>query len=127
VDELQLAGLGGQGIGDFADAMPNEVHHGGTGEVEIAIAVVVPQVHAFAANRAWENSVEGAVQQSGTRFGGDLGDHASDYGTGRVEVSKGQTQRSSQPRIPRMDADDYMTCSGMSVTSVVRRRAEVSF
>ncbi len=70
VNELQLRGLLGHGGGNFGHAVADEVDGGGSGEIEILVAVGVPDVDAFAANSGGEIFAEGSAENGGTGWDG---------------------------------------------------------
>ena len=54
VNELQLRSLLSHRLRDFGDAMADEIHGGGAGEIHTAITVRVPNVNAFASYCEWK-------------------------------------------------------------------------
>ena len=70
VDELQLRGLLGHGGGNFGHAVSDEVDGGGAGEIEIPVAVGVPDVDAFAAHGRGEILAEGSAENGRTGLDG---------------------------------------------------------
>jgi hypothetical protein len=50
VDEVKTPGLRGHGGRDFCEAVSDEVDCGGAGEVEIFVAVGIPEIEALAAH-----------------------------------------------------------------------------
>ena len=50
VNELQLPPLFRHRGGDLLHAVSNKIHCGGAGKVEVAFAIGIPHVHAFAAD-----------------------------------------------------------------------------
>ncbi|SRR6266567_2969760 len=73
VDKFELRGLLRHGGGNFRHTMADEVDCGGSGEIEIFVAVGVPYVDAFAANGCGKVFAEGAAKNCGTRENGGGG------------------------------------------------------
>lgn len=81
VGELKLPGLRRHCGGDLGNAVSNEVHCGGAREVEISLAVRIPDVSAFAADGGGKVLTKGAMERSGAG-------HESDYRATVRVVSK---------------------------------------
>ena len=67
VDELQLPGLLRHRGRNLRYPVPDEIHGGRAGEIEIALAFAVPHVHPFAANRCREGLEERTPENSRAR------------------------------------------------------------
>ena len=65
VDELQLPRLFRHGSGDLPHAVSNKIHCGGAGKVEVALALGIPHVHAFATHGRREGLVERPPENGG--------------------------------------------------------------
>jgi hypothetical protein len=86
VNKLKMPSLRRHGIGNLLHPVSDKVNRGGAGKIQIALAAIIPQIHALSAHGWRKCFAKGASQKCGGKWDGII--HVSDYRAGRVTLSK---------------------------------------